>query len=434
MAATDSAVISDYSDWMKEYYLPVIQKARASLNVFLDEGLVKIDHDHIAGEYAYWPVEFQSGAGSGSRVENAANPVPDAGDYTRGRIQLKTHIQVMQLSLQLMKQSEGDRASFNPAVVQVTSTNMDNWLRNLNRMMLGNGDGILAQVDETVSTTSITVDNAWGVSNTDAGSNGNGHMHLKKNMRIEFFTSNTLRSAEGARGDGVVRIASLNTLGSGDTSAIITLGTASSAIANGDYLHIAGNKHASSGAVYECDGIRSFISDSDDDYANINTGTDNNPEWKSYVHYGETAGTVEPLTRPRMNGPYNDITRTEHGSPNLLFMGSDTLETYLELAESMNLTTNMKTLDVAGNWEGPTFRGMVCLADPIYPETRMEYMDTSLLRVYESEPADWVPGDVGILQKIAGYLNYVAEYVWLMNFGCLDRTKFGSLRDIELIT
>ena len=432
MGATDTVIISDYSDWMKEWYLPIIKKARERINPFLDEAVTKFDHSHIAGETAYWATEFPSGAGVGSRAENALNPIPDAGDYAQASVQLTTNLAIMQLSIQLMKQSEGDRAAFNPAVAQVVSTVMDNYLRNMNRMTLGNADGKLAQVDTTVSTTSITVDNAWGIDNTDAGSAANGQLFLEKNAVINFFNGDAIRSGEGASSDGVCHIASINTLGSGATSAIITLVTASAAIANGDYIHLDGNKHDSSGSVYEPDGLRLIIDDSDDNYGGIDTGSDNHPDWKSWVHYGESAGTVEPLTRARMNGPFNDIRRKSNGMPNLMFMGSDTLETYLELADSMNITTNASKLDVAGNWEGPTFRGMTMLDDPIYPETRMEYIDTKNINIVQSEPADWVPGDVGILQKVANRLNYVAEYLWMMNMIGLDRTKFGSLRDIEL--
>jgi len=430
MAATDTVVLSDYSNFLKEFYIPVSKMAQARLNPFLDESVVRFDHESIEGQYGYWPVEFPSGAGVGSRAENGANPVPDAGEYQRGRVSITTHLGVLQISHQLMKQSEGSRGAFNPAFARATKTVMDTWLRNLNRMMLGNADGKLAEVDSGSSTTSIVVDNAWGIDNTAAGSNGNGLLFLFPGSKINFFTGSTLRSAEGAGGDGLVTISSINTLGSGDTSGIITIDASLSAIAEGDYVYVAGNN--SSGTIYEADGIRKMISDSDDNYGGIDTG--DVPDWHSWVKYGSSSGTVEPLTRPRMNGPWNDIVQKSGGSPNLLYMGPDTLETYLELADSMQMTNDQKSLDAAGNWQGPTFRGAVCLSDPIYPETRIEYLDTKQLVVFQVEPADWLPGDVGVLQKVAGYINWTAEYVWLYNFATYDRTKLGSLRDIELVT
>ena len=431
MAATDTFVISDYSDWLKEWYLPKIQMARKFTNVFLDDAVIKFDSEHIAGQYAYWPVEFPTMTGTGGRAENTANPIPDSGDFTRARVALQTHLVVAQLSLQLMKQSEGDRASFNPAVAQNQSTAMNGWFRNLNRMTLGTGDGKLCQIDTTVAGNSITVDNAWGISNTDAGSNANGAQFIFKNMRVNIFASDgtTQRTDIGASADGVGRITGITSRGSGDTSAIVTIDDDGSA-ADGDYFYIDGNNDGSS--VYEPDGLQALISDSDDNYGNIDTG--NYPDWSSWVDYGSTAGTVEPLTRTRMNRPWKDIQDRGGGNVNLIFCGTDTEETYLELADSMSITTNPKKLDIAGNWEGPSFRNATILSDPIYPETRMEYIDTNYINMVQNAPADYVPGDVGILQKVAGYLNYVSEYVWLFNMICLDRTKTGSLRDIQLIT
>lgn len=432
MAATDTVVISDYSDFLKEFYLAMIHKARAIKNIFLDEAMVKFDNEHVAGKYALVPVEFQSLTGLGSRAENGLMPIPDAGQYDTAKISLTYHFMVIQLSIQLMKESEGDRASFNPAFAQIMDTGITGWLRNLNRMVLGDGRGYLAQLDESSTDADVgakDIDNAWGIAN-----DGNGDLFISENMRFNLFNGDTMRTDGGVSDDGIINVESF-TRGDGTTEATITTSSTNDwgTGADGDYLHMAGNKHPTNGTVYECNGVRNIIDDGTvaGTFQNINTTT--RQDWKSFVHYGSSPGANEPLTRTRMNQPWKDIVNKGSGNPNLLFCGIDTEETYLELADSMNLTTNMKKLDVAGNWEGPTFRNSVMLSDPIYPENRIEFIDTSVLAMYQVADADWIPGDVGVLQKVANYANYQAEFAWFMQFGIRNRTKTGSLRDIETI-
>jgi hypothetical protein len=309
---------------------------------------------------------------------------------------------------------------------------MNSWLTHLNRMMLGDGKAILAQVDGATAGQIVTLDNAFGIAN-----DANGDLFISKNMRVNFFTGTTLRSSAGDA-TGICTIDSI-TRGSGSTSATATLvaTNAMTGIADGDYMYLAGNKANGASTNYESQGLMLLIDDGTVSGTFENLSTTTYPDWKAWVRYGSTPGTAEPLTRVRMNQVWKDITQKGGGAqgmkPNLIFCGSDTEETYTELCDSMSISVNPTKLDAAGLWEGPSFKGATILSDPVYPEGRMEFLNTEVLRVYENEPADWIPGDVGILQKVQGYPNWVAEYAWFFNFCLLDRSKVGSLRDIETV-
>ncbi len=429
MAATDTVIISDYSNFLKEWYTPIIQNARKRRNVFLDDAVVKMGSEHVAGQYVYVPVECPYMGASGSRGENGAMRIPDAGTYDRARTTMSYHFATMQLSKQLMLASEGDRASFNPAIAQVTKTTMGSWLAHLNRMILGDGKAILAQVDGATAGQIITLDNAYGIAN-----DGNGCQFVSPNMRVSFFSGTSLRSAAGDA-TGVCTVESF-TRGSGSTSGTITLPSTDvlTGITDGDYMYIAGNKANGASTNYESQGLMLLIDDGTVSATFENLSTTTYPDWKSRVHYGSTAGTEEPLTRTRMNQVWNDIAVNADGTtPNLLFSGPDTQETYIELCDSLSISVNPTKLDAAGNWEGPTFRGAAMLSDPIYPEGRIEFIDTSAFSIQENEPAGWIEGDVGILQKVAGYANWTAEYAWFFNFVLMNRAKSGSLRDIARV-
>jgi len=430
MAATDTTVISDYSDFLKEFYLPVIQQERKRRNVFLDDEVIKFDREHIAGKYALIPVEFRFFGGTGSRAENGMMPIPDAGQYDTAKVSLVYSFMTMQLSKQLMQLSEGERASFNNAVAQITATNMNSWLTHLSRMVLGNGLAVLCMVDGTATSHAFDIDNAYGISATDLGSNGNGDLFISENMRINVFNGNTKITDGGSGGDGVIAISAF-TRGDGDTEATITVDDEGT-IADGYNIVLDGVKATAASGSYEANGLMLCIDDGTlaGTFQNISSTT--RPEYVAWVKYGDTPGTVEPLTRARMNAVKKNIEMRAGGKVDMIFCGVDTMETYLELADSLSLVTNQKALDAAGNWEGPTFMGIPIISDPNYVEGRMEFIQRDALAIYEDRPADWVAGDVGVLQKVAGYANYVAEFCWFWQFGVRCRSHLGSLRDIEL--
>lgn len=435
MAETDTTLIADYNSFLKEWYIDMIHKARQEKVVFLDEEVIKFDHEHVAGKYALIPVEFQSFNGVGNRAENGAMPIPDAGQYDVAKVSLVNSFAVMQMSLQLMKASEGDRAAFNPALAQQMGSTTTAWTRDLNRQVLGDGLAILALSDSSWTdgdTDAKDIDCAWGIDNTDARSNGNGDLFVSENLRINAFNGNTLITDGGANDDGVINITAYSR-GSGATEATITMDDSGTGAA-GYKIVRDGNKANGATGSYEANGLMSLLDDGTVAATFQNIAVATRPDWKAWVHYGDTPGTVEALTRSRLNKPWKDITMRGSGKVDFLFGGMDTQETYMELADSMGLVTNMIKLDVAGNWEGPEYRGVPFIADPIYPETRIEYINKAALAIYENEPADWIPGDVGVLQKVAGYANYNAELAWFWQFGIRNRSHVGSLRDIELVT
>ncbi len=429
MAATDTTVISDYSDFLKEFYTPIIYDTLKRKSVFFDDIVTKHDSENVSGNYALIPVTFDNWSGFGSRSENAALPLPGKGQYDTAKVQMTYNYQVMQVSRQLLKASEGDRGSFAPALTQETEAAMRAWLQNMNRMILGDGTGKLFQLDGSFSTRTASIDNAWGIAD-----DLNGDLFVSENVRVNFFTGTTLRSSAGD-GTGICTIKTY-TRGSGsETSATITLvdTDVTTGLTDGDYAYVAGNKADGVSTCKESAGLMALIDDGtlNGTFQNISTTT--RPDWKAWVRYGSTAGTAEPLTRARMSQVYKDITAKGGGMIDYLFCGPDTEETYLELADANNFTVNQTKLDVASNWEGPAYKGKPILTDPLYPEGRIEFIDRRALAIYQEGSPEWIPGDVGVLQKVAGYDNYIAEYAWFMQFGIRNRHWVGSLRDISTV-
>lgn len=426
-------VLTDYSNFIKEWYTDAIQKARARRNVFLDDAFTRFSSSNVRGLYAYIPVEFMFLGSVGSRPEDGSLPTPSPGNYNRAYVGMTYHYATLKLTKQLMLATEGDRAAFNPAVAQVTSTTMDSWLHHLNRMTLGDGRAYLAQVDGSPSVLTITLDNAFGIAN-----DGNGDLFVSPNQRVQFFTGNTLRSSAGD-GTGVCTIDTM-TRGSGSTSATITLISTdvTTGIADGDYMFLEGNKVSGAAGTYESQGIMLLIDDGSVATTFQNLSTNAYPDWKSHVFYGTTPGTAEALTRTRMNKPWKAITQKGKGDVNLILCGVDTEETYIELCDSLSISVNPKKLDAAGMWEGPSFRNATIIADPVYPEGRFEFMDSSVVQIYENEPASWIPGTDGIFKQETGTNgvnknNWIAEYMWFFNLVCTNRGKTGSLRDVATI-
>lgn len=429
MAATDTMVLSDYSDWMKEYYTNQTHKARKRQNVFLDDEVIKISSDNVVGKYALIPVEFISYAGVGSRDENQSLPTPVEGNYDSAKAELTYTYASMQFSGQLQELAVTDPGAFADGVGKYMDTLMDAWNFDINRQILGDATGYLCMNDGGWATRTADVDNAWGIAD-----DANGDLLLSPGMMLNAFNSDDTKRSSAGDGSGNMQIKSM-TRGSGSTEATITLidTDVTTGVVDDDYFIRAGNKADGSSDTYEASGLRLMVDDGTLATTYENISTDTQEDWKALVHYGSTPGTAEPLTRTRMMRLLKQLKIVSGANPDFIFCGLETQTTYEELADSFKIVHDWKALDAAGNWSGPTFNNLPIIADPIYPEGRMEFIDRDVVRIYQTRDPHWIDGDIGYFQKVASYDNWRAEYKWYWQFVCTNRSRMGSLRDITTV-
>lgn len=220
---------SIYSDVLKEDYQPDIAEQinnDVTLLHFIENDA---DATIVGGQYAVESLHIKRNPGIGSRAEGGVLPVAGNQGFDRALFYVKQSYGRMQLSGKVMAVSQGDDKSFISALDAESKGLARDLTTDANRMMFGDGSGILAQPTSdgiqgsaTASEATVNLDSIKHVeigSRVDlvTASNGNAvsggqSMVVKSvdrtNNRVTFTTQSTLASA--ATTAGIYRVDSRN--------------------------------------------------------------------------------------------------------------------------------------------------------------------------------------------------------------------------------
>lgn len=239
--------LQDFTDVLKNVYLPVRRKA-FPLMVPIVANARRASPQTV--QYAGNDLIFDVKTGRrGGFISSAKGFLPHSKSARekKGRLSIARTYATLNVDGLAVKASEGDRASYIPAAKKIVEDATDQWRIEQGRIIHGDSLGVRAVVDTVNSTTSIDVDNPYGI--TDAGP---GNLHLVVGDDIAVLTS-----AGVLRGKAQISAISL----SGDL-ATLTLSAAVSSMQAGDLVVTAvptavDANDTSYGA--EPHGIKSFI-------------------------------------------------------------------------------------------------------------------------------------------------------------------------------
>jgi len=415
-----SANTTTFDPVFKEFYLPYFIEQYDRQTPLMDEVIMKRDSEHVENLSAFVAMEWETWAGTGSRDEEEEFPTPEPGDYQRTEIPLRFHYAAFRVTGQLLEASKTDAAAFVPALQREMKSKITSFHKHENRMLWGDGAGVLCQVDgtPTAGDLTLTVDNAYGISNAI-----NGHMFLSKNVHIDIYS---------AKSSGVLRrtfkITSV-TRGSGSsTSATVELDTAPEAagVVDGDYVFL------ESSINKEMMGLLGIIDTNNFVTTLQGLAYGDHPDWGAQIRQGATAGTAEGLTLLRMMLLANDIAFTGGGNTNIIMCSPGIQLTYAMMCKREGIPVAKATLGTG--WTGLEFlygdKSIPVIPDKYAPGSRMAYIDAETLRMYELARPQWLDRGEGILQRIGRTEVYEAVYMHYVECGILKRMANGMLEDI----
>lgn len=408
------------TDIMKDDLAPAIVQLTAEKSFLLSTIEQKLAKIAYGGRAFLIPLQFNNMGSTISLAESddLADAMP--GTYEQASIPIYSSSFSIALTALSMATSDADKYAWADALSADVMVKTRAFRQHQNRKLNGTGTAILAQVDGSPGGTSITVDNAFGLSGYN-DSAVNGDKFVTSNMKVDFYTGATIRDAGGVTIAGITR-------GSfPSTSAILDVtGEDFDEVADGDYMYVAGSKG------YEYPGLEALIDDGTlaTTFESVNTTT--YPEFKSHVHYGTTAGTAEAITDKRIMNIVDDI-EAEGGQVDWGLTSNATWLTIMDMMKAqvqlVSINNNKTPLDTS--FPGIEYAGFDIFKD-VYSTDNLKLVDNRAIKIHEVQPQGWMDWSGSVLDWIAQTTRYQAAWIWFMTPAIHNRRWTGKLEDISV--
>lgn len=424
--AHTAETITTYGDFLKYKYEDKIIQTTPEYIALMQRIPLITRPVGYGGKSITFPVLYNSMGSVASVGEGDVLPFSLPGNYDNTVIGIYHHYFGCSVSGVLIRNSADREGAFARAWAQDIAIKQRSYRQHLNRQLCGDGLARLAQQDGAVAGQVITVDNMGGWSGQRASA-VNGATFLTANQYIQ------VRDSSGTAENGALKITSVSTSGAfPSTSAAITVTGTCSSCADGSYIHACAGTDEVDGYGNELSGIKVLVDDGTVAATVQSIATSGNPEWKSHVGYGATAGTAEPITPTRMMTLLSKIQVAGGGKVDNIFTSPGVFLAYGALADSNNLVTNAQTYDVG--YSTLAFNTVPIFQDP-YMADEMYFVDNRALMMFQTGPAGWV--DTGqIISQVKGasaaYDQMEAYWVWDMSLGITNRQWCGKLTDITV--
>lgn len=458
MAYTGStaAILSNYDEVLKTFYLPAIQEQLNGENVL--SAYVETNEKDVAGKNATIQCHYGRNKGTGARADGGALPEADYQKFKTAVVPMRYQYGRVTFSgptIAATRTSEG-------AYAEVVNTEIrgivEDLAKEVNRQLWGCGYGILARWRTGANgSTPYTVQKMY--TGNSAGGDGFGSTFGAK--YLDENTGLVVAIPGGASSSAFVTMSvsatdlvatTLDTTTSEDYDSV-TCTDASISEAAGTFFVRPGNLRALTGAEaagyarLEMMGIRGIVTDQDIDEIALFDGTNtghsvNDPLqglavatytwWKAQVDTGTTTryASQRALTLKLMQKMFDkvEIAAGKNYGPNMIITTHAIRREYLELCRADRRIVNEMQLD--GGFSALDYNGVPLLVDADAIDGEIYFLTTKDLQIYRMSDYDWMSKDGAILSRITGYDAYEAVLFRYAEMGCTRRNSHGVICDL----
>lgn len=364
----------------------------------------------VNGRRAVLSLHVTRNSGIGSRAELGALPTAGAQGYAEERITLKSHYGRGQVTGQLMRAADSDKASFERVVDMENKRLVNDLKRDVNRQVWGTSDGAIAETGQT--TNSVVINLRSTVSDVQ-------YRQLEVGMVVDIGTT--------ASPTATLTAATIASVGGSDGAYTVTLGSAATTTF-GSYIFRSGNGGTSTNQK-EVTGLQTII-DSSGSLFNVDPAT--YPVWKS-SEFGNS-GTNRQISETLMAQVVQDINIQSGTWPNLAVCHHGVFRAYANLLLGMKRFNDTQKLK--GGYEaGIPFIGGGGNVIPVVPErdcpaNSMYFINTEHLTEFMSSDWEFMQEDGAVLSRVSGYDAYEFVLFKEMEVGTDQRNTHGKLVDI----
>jgi len=296
----------------------------------------------------------------------------------------------------------------------------------MNRQFWGDGSGRLATLDAaSTNSTTVNIDNRYF--GTDSNEYTTAHAYLDEGMSIDIYDTSGNLEAED------IEISSI--ADDADGTSTLTMASAVTASNNSeifDHDTYASSQAAGTGVPQ---GLRGIVAIADP-YTGITQTSFQNVDRDTETWaraYEENMGSVA-INNAKILKTIHKVER--YGRVKLIITNDIIWRAYYEILEQDKTMPNEPAF--WGGTSGIAFYGgkggkIPIIYDEDCPDGNMIFADTDYLQVYAptTNGMAWIPGDNGILTRVAGKDEWTASLVWYYNFGTEKPQALGRLYSIK---
>lgn len=326
----------------------------------------------VGGRYVTFPLKVRRNTGLGYRNELEQLQSPGQQGYKSVRVPLRYGYGRVHLSGQTIELVESNEQAFASAMTEEMTGLKDDLLKDTNRILWGNGLGVLGTVNAIHAQPATTV---------SVGTTADDVKYFDLDMKIDILDS------AGAN----PRVSGATITGIDETTGDITFTPATSVnTAVGDIVVRAGNYGR------EPQGMTSLVSDSAAALFNLDKATE--PLWQSKV---DTTGGA--LSESKMIAMC-DYLRTKGGRPSVIMTDLGTRRAYFNLLTTQRRFSNTKDFEGGFNGLAFSYGGEVPVIEDVdAPAGKMWFLREEDFKVYRSKPWYWEDRDGGVWKWVNNY-------------------------------
>lgn len=355
------------------------------------------DYDSVVGKNFTIPMHVGRNEGVGARAEGASLMAAGQQGYKESIVPMRYLYGRIQLTGQTIKAARNDQGAFVRAVDSEIKGVTRDLKQQINRMLSGNGTGILTMCGVTSASTTVVVASTY---------------HLRPGMTIDVLTAS----------NGTVVAAGRTVVSITNATSFVISGAAITTAAT-DAIYIAGSRNI------EMMGIQGIVSDADitGGYGALQGLAVASFPWFKATRL-HNSGSNRAISDSLLQRLVDDVEQAGSGAISGLYTSYGVRRAYQALLTAQKQIVNK--MELAGGYSTISFNDIPIIVDKFMPTNKVFGLDESQLKVLKLADFDWMDMDGAVLSRVSGMDAYEAILYCYAELATYARNAHGVLEDI----
>ena len=405
--ATADAVLKDL------YVGPIIEQINYK-TYMLDQIDRDSDHVDFTGRRAIVPLHTLGNRKRGSIPDGGTLPTPGYQTFADAIVGIKYHAQGLSLTDQAIRQATKNEGAFVNLLDEETKRLAQDFKKDINRQVFGDGTGILAAVTAGgTGIATVTVDST---------------QYLQVGDPVDVLVRTTGGNGGATGSTNLNRtITAINR-----TTKVVTLDATITGTTDNTFgVYIAGNSFSNAGAIasYEMDGLRN-ITATGRTLHGINSATAGNQYWDGRRQDAATGVAGESLFAQLAD----DIGSVGQGDVDVFLTSRGVRRRLANTYQSQKRFNDARAVDIHGGYTAIFVNEIPVIADDDVPKGWAFALSKDAFKWFEVDKPDWLRSEDGTVWQMGvsttgsgRRTTWEAWWVWYAALGCLAPNRVGAI-------